>query len=461
LKTIAIIGGGFSGLSIFTNLISFANEKFKILIFDKTGNIGKGIAYSTQCEHQLLNVKAENMSLFQDDPNHFVKWLTHKKLFSTNSNINSTFVARSIYGQYCSEMFEEAKKKANEKNIDFFVLKEEVTDCTEINDQIFNITYGVNSSKQIKADLVVIATGNSFDFTPSVLEDLHSEIIKPWKINDYKKFNNYSKLLIVGNGLTMVDTVVSLFKNGFNGEIYTISPNGYKIKQHQLSTFNELDTTIFIQNLAKKNSLLSYLNHINQFKKELKSKNIHPEIIIEIIRPLIPKMWSNLTLLEKELFLKRLKSIWNSMRHRIPNEIFDFLEILKTKQKLYPLKGEIIKIDKYFNKLQCEYKCLDKYNLLDKLDFIIDCTGTSIKNTDGFLIRLSKNLNLELNKLSFAPQIDLNTHQFIDNNSKIKENIYGIGPILKGQLWETTAVREIKQQSILIVKNILKKIHSI
>lgn len=48
-----------------------------------------------------------------------------------------------------------------------------------------------------------------------------------------RDLDNVSNVLIIGNGLTMVDTVIGLTDNGFHGKIYSISPNGLAMLQHR------------------------------------------------------------------------------------------------------------------------------------------------------------------------------------------------------------------------------------
>jgi len=75
MKSIVIIGGGFSGVVTAINLIRLSHTPVQILIIDKGRTPGRGIAYSTRSAVHLLNVTARNMSALADQPNHFVEWL--------------------------------------------------------------------------------------------------------------------------------------------------------------------------------------------------------------------------------------------------------------------------------------------------------------------------------------------------------------------------------------------------
>ena len=70
-KTIAIVGGGISGTLVVLNVLKQSQVPVSILWFDDKNAFCKGLAYSTQNDGHLLNVRASNMSVFVDEPEHF------------------------------------------------------------------------------------------------------------------------------------------------------------------------------------------------------------------------------------------------------------------------------------------------------------------------------------------------------------------------------------------------------
>src|SRR4051812_50135601 len=67
---VAIVGGGFSGTIVAAQL---AHRGIRSVLIDGSGRMGRGVAYSTTEPAHLLNVPAEAMSAWPDEPDHFAR----------------------------------------------------------------------------------------------------------------------------------------------------------------------------------------------------------------------------------------------------------------------------------------------------------------------------------------------------------------------------------------------------
>src|SRR5690606_7357503 len=115
---------------------------------------------------------------------------------------------------------------------------------TIIDDYVQNIEITESSNllilkneASISVDDCVIATGNHPPRNPKILNvDFYKSKHyhqNPWNSRSVKNLQNKLPVLIIGNGLTMVDTVLALLEQGFKGKIYAISPNGFNILPHR------------------------------------------------------------------------------------------------------------------------------------------------------------------------------------------------------------------------------------
>lgn len=76
-KNIVIVGFGVGGPGILKTIIDNKNynDKIKIHIFEKNGQLAVGLAYAKDTDYKLLNVHERYISLNLDNPNHFKDWL--------------------------------------------------------------------------------------------------------------------------------------------------------------------------------------------------------------------------------------------------------------------------------------------------------------------------------------------------------------------------------------------------
>ena len=96
---VAIIGGGFSGTIIAAQL---ARRGIASVLIDGSGRAGKGVAYSTTEPAHLLNVPAEAMSAWADDPDHFAR------RFEAEGGDRRGFAQRRLFARYLGDILDEA-----------------------------------------------------------------------------------------------------------------------------------------------------------------------------------------------------------------------------------------------------------------------------------------------------------------------------------------------------------------
>src|SRR6478735_754430 len=88
---VAIIGGGYSGTILAAQL---ARRGIGSALIDGSGRVGKGVAYSTTEPTHLLNVRAEGMSAWAAEPDHFAR------RFEAEGGDARGFAERRLFGQY-------------------------------------------------------------------------------------------------------------------------------------------------------------------------------------------------------------------------------------------------------------------------------------------------------------------------------------------------------------------------
>src|SRR3954467_4988723 len=101
---VAIIGGGFSGTILAAQL---ARRGIASVLIDGSGRIGRGVAYSTTEPAHLLNVRAEGMSAWAGEPDHFAR------RFEAEGGDSRGFAERRMFGRYLGDILDEAVISGN------------------------------------------------------------------------------------------------------------------------------------------------------------------------------------------------------------------------------------------------------------------------------------------------------------------------------------------------------------
>jgi uncharacterized NAD(P)/FAD-binding protein YdhS len=450
MKKITIIGGGATGTLLAVNLVKHAgSERIEINLVEKRERLGRGVAYSTAKDFHLLNVPAAKMGAFPDDIEHFHRWLTAKNYdYAPND-----FVPRRIYGEYLGELFSEAIKNKS-GNVIVKVLDNEAIDVLIDNAQV-QVT--LNSGAILQSDQVILAFGN---FLPPHPKSVSQSFIRaekyfhnPWRADISEKISKTDDVFIIGTGLTFADVVMSLHHNQHEGKIFGFSTRGLLPAVHQLgysypSFYDELKSQTRITDLLK-----TVRRHIE--KAEADSSNWRA--VIDSLRPQTQEIWRALPEPEKRYFKQHLSRYWNVARHRIPPECAAILDEMQEKNQLQIMKGRLRNIEAETDgkfEITLSADGVEKHVTADA---VINCIGSE-SNFNRIESALVKNLigkgliKTDSLKMGIDAAPDGRT---IDKNGVISDKILTAGTALKGVLWESTAMPEIRAQANKLALSLL------
>ena len=426
-KKIAVIGGGFSGTMVIRQLIDLG-FKGEITRYHAPDSETCGPAYHTENSELLLNVRSENMSAFPDKPNDFVAFL--QKEFPGVSDPEN-FVPRSIYGSYLKHLWKETILLAREKNISLQLNQAYLPDLSMI-------------------DGVVLATGNEIPRFPKELDlDLKSSSYyqgNPWNI-DFHSISRKLPLFILGNGLTMVDTVLRLRHLGFEQKITALSSHGFQMLAHPSSKKINFDHA-----KPTNTDLVSLLHFFNLKRKALSLGEFMA--LIDSLRPNFTQWWKGFSLLEKKMFVQRLRHFWGTVRHRIPAEIEKKIKEERISGGLEVCAGKLISVELKNEGLSIRYLTSEQEQEGD-FACLINCTGpeTSLTKVNNPVLQSFLNKDwIQADELDLGLKIKPENHLAI---GQAPIPIYAIGNLCRGSLWESTAIGELRSQAKLIAKGII------
>lgn len=452
VTTVAIIGGGFCGMMTAVQLCRQSTRHVKIIIINTGYPFTKGVAYNAHTYRYLLNVRAVNMSAFPDEQHHFLDWVCQHPKFNTTAKhlLADVYLPRKVYGEYLHHVWEQTMQ-AKPAHVTIEQVEGFATDIKKA-DGVYNIQLA--SQPGIQADMVVLATGNiqptDVLANNTAITEGCNYFANPWTEKCVQGIPAGNNVLIVGNGLTMVDTVLGLLENKVSGKIYTVSPNGFLIRSHKAG-HPPYPAVLEDLQLDKQSSLHTKFEIIHKHAKNLFDLGLAAQPVIEQLRAYTQPIWMSLTVAEKKAFVRRLSHQWNTVRHRVPMHIHELIQNLRIKNKLEMLKGRLQNVAASADGIAVTiYNKQTKTEQHITVGRIINCTGpaSDIHTSANSLLRtLAHKGMIAADELRLGINAHPVTGAIVNADGTTNETLYTLGGSLKGILWESTAVPELRKQA--------------
>jgi uncharacterized NAD(P)/FAD-binding protein YdhS len=457
VKTVAIIGGGFSGSLTAVNLARLAKEPLRVVLVNRGYPLGRGVAYSTKRAEHLLNVAARNMSAFPDQPNHFVDWLGTRSEYADVADVElrEQFISRKIYGDYLQTLLFWYGKGGAAPSVHIDSIQGE---ALEVVPGAGSIAVVMAGQPTIEADKVVLATGNPLPADLPLPEGKFEHpryLTSPWDITEDQLTDRRANVVLIGAGLTMIDLFLTLSSLDWQGTIYAVSRTGLLPLPHfqgiAYPDFPPADpTTLGLTGLA---------NLMETHCKQLRDRGENPAIVVDKLRPFTQRVWQSFTLEEKTRFCRDHRTRWNVTRHRIPQSIHQRLTSAIAAGRLQIVRGRICGMSNHGDRIQVAIGKSSSGSDGPTLEagWVMNCTGPqeSYRNSKAALFE-----NLFDRGLIQADELDMGIKAapnfgVIDGGGYASEFLFALGPMLKGSLWETTAVPELRIQALRVAETIL------
>jgi len=435
---VAVIGAGFSGTMSAIQLLSRLEPERRVLLCERAGTFGRGRAYATVNPDHLLNVRATNMSAYPDRPEHFSEWLDTTAFDGAEASgirvtPGGTFAARGLYGRYLTELLTRAVTGGDgPPRLD--LVHDAVTDL-EPGPGGFTLRTEGGASYPIAG--AVLAMGNLG--APGAPRSRHQA--DPWSPDSFGRLHPDRPVLIVGTGLTMVDAVAALRRHGFSGPIVALSRRGLLPSAHApVQPWPMPD-------LSGATTLSALTTRIRREIDRAAVAGIGWRGVIDALRPVTDTLWRALPAPEKDRFLRHLRPFWDVHRHRAAPPAAEAIADEIARGTLTVRAGRIRAITD--TAAEARVTLRPRGAAGDEtlaVQCILDATGIGrVVETDDPLIRRLMARGLVRPGpfglgLDAAP--DLRALGPVEAGP-----LWVVGPLLRGVLWECTAVPDIRNQA--------------
>ncbi|WP_106475975.1 FAD/NAD(P)-binding protein [Phytohalomonas tamaricis] len=310
---IVIVGGGLVGSAVAWHLCHLLTTSAAITVIEPRTTLGAGLAYSSRDPAHRLNVPITRMSLLPDDPTHFQRWYATHHLIEHDPEAaladGRIFARRSDFGYYMQAQLAPLLATGQ--------LSHRCTRAMGIAPRGTGYRLELEGGEALNADLVVLAMTHTPPTAPGrlaeILRDHPRFIADPWRPDALKTIRADDRVLLLGTGLTMADTLASLTRQGHRGSVTALSRRG-RLPASQTTIegdgWGDFST-------APATTALTLVERTRTAILDAQSHGRPWQHVFDALREQAPRVWGSLPLKEKRRFLRHLRPWWDSGRFRI------------------------------------------------------------------------------------------------------------------------------------------------
>ncbi len=457
MGTIAVIGAGFGGTMTCVHLMRlFAEQQIetRIVFVERSGRFTAGVAYSTTSASHLLNVPAGRMSALPDDADHFLRWARQQ-----DPRIGGgTFVPRQLYGRYLAALLHETETAARPH----VQLTRVPRAASGLRMHEHGVEVELEGGSVIAADLAVLAIGNFPPGNPPISDPSWYRSWRyakdPWAPGALEVEPD-GEVLLLGTGLTMLDVAIALKEKGHRAVLHAISRRGLLPQPHRVSMLPPPPHARPSTLDAWPRTARGLLSALRAEIRTAAAKGIDWREVVTSLRHDTPALWASLPPPERERFLRHLRPYWETHRHRAAPEAATTIAELVARGELVIHAGRVLSFREDASGVDARVALRGAGERTIRVARVVNCTGpeTDLRRVDDPFVRELVEGGLVRPD---ALGLGLDTTPdgaIIGTDGRANERLWLVGPLRKGQLWENTAVPELRAEARALAQRLARR----
>jgi uncharacterized NAD(P)/FAD-binding protein YdhS len=435
VRTILIVGAGFSGVACAVQLLRQAGTTpLRVLLLERRARHGPGLPYGAQHASHLLNVPAGNMSALDDDPQHFLRFVQARDAGAGPAS----FVARSVYGEYLGWLLQQASAQAPATAQLQCVSGQAVALQRAANG---SATVTLGDGRLLQADQVVLALGH-FPARDPALPDMTCFADPryqrdPWDSARLAALAPAQTVLLLGSGQTAVDIALDLLRRHPARRVLAVSRHGLLPQGHRASKPAAPPALAPAAIWGQAATVRAQMRGLRRHLQQLAAGGGDWRDTVAALRPHTAAIWQAWPAPERQRFLRHVQAYWDVHRHRLAPAVQDELAALLADGRLQVMAARLqaCRMDSESVRLIVRLRGSPRLQEL-RAGWLVNCTGNCAgpAASDDPLVRQL----LEAGWLR-------GEHLGLSLTPACAGWLYYVGPWLKAQYWEATAVPELRR----------------
>ena len=455
MTDIAIIGGGAAGAAVFGELLR-RNQPCTIHWIVNQRSLGRGVAYSTLDERHLLNVRAAGMGLFFDHSDDFLRHASGE-LGSANG---SDFLPRRLFGDFVQAQIAALIQSARQQGQSFNVHNVAAVGISAAPHNGYDIALA--DGRVIEASNVVLALGA---LPPRPLRSVSGEALAsdrykldPWAHDKHQEAPR--RVVVIGTGLTAVDTLLSASARWPAAELVAVSRHGllpFVHPEQPMAPFPFQDE--LNESLLDSDGVPSMMRRV---REAIAAHGGDWRTIVDGMRPINARLWQKLSNRQRRQFLRHARWVWEASRHRLAPASAQAIEQLRDEGRLQVQASRVLRVEGASPlRITLRSRVSQLVSTLES-DLVIQATGldTALAYTEHeFLCSLLDHGLAVADPLQMGVVAQADG-QLINGSGQLQRGLFAIGSLLRGSLWECTAMPEIRKAAHRMARDLSEDLAS-
>lgn len=451
LQRIAIIGGGAAAATLLGELLDRApHAPLHLDWYTGLGIPGRGVAYSNPSPHLLLNVRAASMGLFAGKPQGFLDFVQR-----ADPDIGGAdFLPRWRYGDYLESEVERALAHGSARGHD---VQRIPLPADALVPEADGVTV-VCGDESRRVDAAVLAVGS---LPPQPLRAVTADalasgryVTDPWPLLAAPPAEAPAHVTVIGMGLTAADVILHLSARWPETRFTALSRHGVWPEPHlPQAALPDGDGADLVEGMRDDPDMWRWMHLI----RETMSYAEDWRSVLDSLRPHAADLWAMLPADQRARFLRHAHWAWERARHRLPVPVVARMAELDRDGRLATRRGHVTRVDTAGSQLALTLaprggaapETVQAGLIVQATGMVFDARGTS----HPLLRQLVLNRHVMPDALGLG--LEATTSGRLRHPGGTWPRLFALGSLLRGTLWECTAMPEIRQQARAVAEQLL------
>jgi uncharacterized NAD(P)/FAD-binding protein YdhS len=459
MRSIAIIGAGYSGAATALLLARGARAPLELRLIDPRPAPGRGLAHSTPEPDHRLNGPDAIHSPYPDAPDHFAAWMRDSGALARDpgalADTGRVFPRRGDFGAYMSaEVARHARSNPSGSRIDHVARA-----ARRVRVDNAGGTVELDDGTTLRADACVLALGWDAPGVPAALAGLTGHprwLGDAWDPCALDRVPRHARVLLVGAGLTASDVFAALLARGHDGPVLALSRHGLRPASQNPYRSNDplwarlLDPEpAFVHRHGRPRTVATLLRALREDIATVDPERESWHGRFDDLRDASHLFWPALAAAERRRYVRHLKSRYDASRYRNPPQVERILERGLASGRLAYAAGRLVHARADGDGLRVGFVDRADGVLRDeRFDAVVNCTGPQPRPSasrnpvwraaiaDGLVRDDACGIGIEVDALGRPVGAD----------GRVHGRLFAIGPPTIGSLGEATAAPYISRR---------------